>query len=55
MRSCDVSSSPNIFSSVDIKKNEMGGTCSMYAGEERFIQSFGGETQRKETTWKAQA
>jgi len=25
-------------------KNEKGGACSMYGGEERFIQHFGGET-----------
>ena len=34
----------------DIEKNEMGGTCSTYEGEERCIQGFGGET-----TWKIQA
>ena len=27
-----------------IKKNEMGGACSMYRGEARHIQDFGGET-----------
>ena len=27
-----------------IEKNEMGGTCSTYGGEERCIQGFGGET-----------
>jgi hypothetical protein len=27
-----------------IKKNEMGGACSMYGGEERCVQGFGGET-----------
>jgi len=25
-----------------IEKNEMGGACSMYGGEERCIQGFGG-------------
>jgi len=29
---------------VQIDKNEMGGTCSMYGGEERCVQGFGGET-----------
>jgi hypothetical protein len=38
-----------------IEMNEMGGVCSMYGGEERCIQGFGGETQEKETTWNAQA
>ena len=33
------------------KKNEMGGACSTYGGEERCIQGFGGETWGKETTW----
>jgi len=28
---------------VKIKKNEMGGACSAYRGEERHIQGFGGE------------
>jgi len=27
-----------------IEKNEMGGACRAYEGEERRIQSFGGET-----------
>ena len=27
-----------------IEKNEMGGACSMYGGEERHIQGFCGET-----------
>jgi hypothetical protein len=27
-----------------IKKNEMGGACSMYGGEESCIQDLGGET-----------
>ena len=35
-----------------VEKNEMGGECSTYGGEERFIQGFGGETWGKETTWK---
>jgi len=33
-----------------IEKNEMGGTCSAYGGEERRMKGFGGETGRKETT-----
>ena len=27
-----------------IKKNEMGGACSKYGGEDRRVQVFGGET-----------
>jgi hypothetical protein len=27
-----------------MKKNAMGGACSVYAGEERCVQGFGGET-----------
>ena len=27
-----------------VEKNEMGGECSTYGGEERFIQGFGGKT-----------
>jgi hypothetical protein len=29
---------------LKIEKNEMGGACSTYGGEERRIQGFGGET-----------
>jgi hypothetical protein len=38
-----------------IEKNEMGGTCSTYEGEEMCIQGYGGEIRGKETTWKTQA
>ena len=38
------------YSGDQIKKNEKGGTCSMYDGEEKCIQSFGGEAPGKETT-----
>ena len=27
----------------------------MYMGEKKYIESFGGETRGKETTWKTQA
>ena len=30
-----------------IEKNEIGGACGMYGGEERRIQGFGGEASRK--------
>ena len=43
----------NVFG--QIKKNEMGGTCSTYGGQERCIKNFGGQTRGKETTWKTQA
>ena len=33
----------------------MGGVCSLYGGEERGIQDFGGETWGKDTSWKTQA
>ena len=35
------------YSGDQIEKNEMGGACSMYGGEERCIQGFGGETEGK--------
>ena len=36
---------PTQYCSGDqIEKNEMGGACSTYGGEERRIQYFGGET-----------
>ena len=34
-------------------KNDMGGACSTYVGEERVIAKFGGEIWGKETIWKA--
>jgi len=37
----DVYCSPNI---VRYKKNDMGGACSAYWGEERCVQGFGGES-----------
>jgi hypothetical protein len=38
-----------------VKKTEMGRTCGMYGGEERWIQGFSGETWGKEITWNTQA
>jgi len=38
-----------------IKKNEMGGACNAFGGEERRIQGFGEEPWGKETTWETQA
>jgi hypothetical protein len=40
----DLYSSPQYCSGDKIDKNEMGGACGTYGGEERFIQGFGGET-----------
>ena len=36
-------------------ENEMGRACSMYGGEEMFIQGLSGDTWGKETNWKTQA
>jgi hypothetical protein len=30
------------YSGDIVKKNKMGGTCSMYGGQERWVQGFGG-------------
>ena len=38
-----------------IEKNETGGTCSAYWGEQRRIQGFSEETWRKMATWETQA
>ena len=38
------------YTSDNIKKNEMGGSCSAYEGGERRVQGFGGETWGKKTT-----
>jgi hypothetical protein len=40
----DLHSTPYYCSGDKIKKNDMGGACSMYEGEERCIQGLGGET-----------
>jgi len=34
---------------------EVPSTCDTYGGQERCLQGFGGETRRKETTWKTKA
>ena len=40
----DLCSSPNNIRVDQIEKNEMGGACTTYRGEEGCIQGFGGET-----------
>jgi hypothetical protein len=42
-------SSHYYYSCDKIVKNVMGGTCSAYVGEERRIQGFGGEHEKKRT------
>jgi hypothetical protein len=37
-----------------MKKNEVGGACSMDGRGEMCMEDFGGETWEKETTWKIQ-
>ena len=44
----DLYSSPNIVWVIKIEKNEMGGACSAYGGEESCMQGFVGETRQKE-------
>jgi hypothetical protein len=48
----DLYSSPNII--WVMKSRMMGGACRGYGGEEGHIQSFGGETWGKDTTWETQ-
>ena len=43
------------LSGDQIEKKEIGEACNTYGGEERCIQSFGGETWGNETVWNAQA
>jgi hypothetical protein len=40
----DVYSSPNIVQVIKSRRMELAGECSMYGGEKRHIQGFGGET-----------
>ena len=43
----DLYCSPNIVPVIKIEMSEMGGACSMYGGEERRIQGFGGGNLRE--------
>jgi len=43
MRSLVICTAHPIFAGYKIEKNEMGGTCRAYGGEERRIQGFGWE------------
>jgi hypothetical protein len=43
-RSLMICTPHQIFSSDKIEKNEVGGACSTYGGEERCMQGFDGET-----------
>jgi hypothetical protein len=45
-------SSPYIVRVLKSRRMRWVGACSMYRGEERYIQGFGGATCGKETTWK---
>jgi len=38
------------YSGDQIKKDEIGGACAMYGGQEMCTQGFSGETAEKETT-----
>jgi hypothetical protein len=40
----DLYSSPDIIYVTKMEKNEVGGACGMYEGEERCLQGSGGET-----------
>jgi hypothetical protein len=35
-----------------MKEHEMGGACDLCGREDKWIQGFGGENVRNETTWK---
>ena len=39
-----ICTSHSILFGVKIEKNEIGGACSVYGGEEGAVQGFGGET-----------
>ena len=42
----------NVGSAGKMEKNEVGGTCGKYVGQDRCILGFGGETWGTETIWK---
>jgi hypothetical protein len=43
------------YSGDQIEKNDKGGACSTYVGEERCTQGFRGESWGKVINWKTQA
>jgi len=43
----DLYSLTSIVRVIKIEKNEMGGACSTYRGEERYVQGFGGGNLRE--------
>jgi hypothetical protein len=43
---------PHISKRVQIKEDEMDGTCSTHGIDDKFIKYFGWKTQRQETTRK---
>ena len=44
----DLYCSQNIARAISLKKHEIGGTCGTHGGQDRCIQSFGGEYWWKE-------
>jgi len=50
----DLYFSPHIVRVIKSRR-KMGGACGVCGWEERRVQSFGGETWTKETTWETQA
>ena len=47
LRSLTICTAHQILLGDQIKKNEIGGTCNTYGGEERCIQGFGGGNLRE--------
>jgi hypothetical protein len=48
-------SSPDIIRQSQVKANEVGGACGTHGRGEKSVQSFGGKSRRKESTWKTKA
>jgi len=44
---------PRYYGDITIEDG-MGQASELYGGFEKFMQGFGGETWKKETTWKTQ-
>jgi len=51
----DLYCSPNIVRVIQSRRMRWARHVARMVGEESRVQGFGGETQRKETTWKTQA
>ena len=53
MKNCMASTTTIHHQSDELQEDEMCGACAVYGGEEKCIQSFGGDTCIKGAAWKS--